>query len=279
MKLSIITINRNNASGIDKTLSSVDTQDCKDFEHIIIDGASSDESVDVIRRHEPAKVNRKWISESDEGIYNAMNKGIGMACGEYVEFLNSGDCLASPEVVGRVLTALEDNGFPSILYGNMLKHLPSGVIRRDRCFAGREITLSGMYRGCLNHSPTYIKKSLFTEKYGLYDETLKICSDWKWFMQAIVLGHEEPVYVDIDVTLFDMTGISETNKDLLEKERRSLLKEMIPSGILHDYDKWHDDVEIMARFEEHPAILSFVRFIERCLFQLDKIKAKEIVRK
>lgn len=155
----------------------------------------------------------RWISEPDKGIYNAMNKGIRMAKGEYVEFLNSGDCFASEDVVSKMYAALEEKGKPSILYGNILKDMPDGTILRDKCFAGREITFLGFYTGALNHSPVFIRRSLF-EKYGMYDESLKIVSDWKWYLQSIVLGEEKPCYVDLDVTLFDMGGISETNKDL-----------------------------------------------------------------
>ena len=99
MKCSIVTINRNNASGLEKTMQSVASQTFKDFEYIIIDGASTDASVDVIKAREADFAHIKWMSEPDSGIYNAMNKGIRMATGDYVQFLNSGDCLAAPDVM------------------------------------------------------------------------------------------------------------------------------------------------------------------------------------
>ena len=274
MVFTIVTINRNNASGLRKTLQSVLDQTLTDFEYVVVDGASTDGSVDVIDNYSKLFGPRmKWISEPDKGIYNAMNKGIGMASGEYVEFLNSGDCLAGPDVVERMLTALEEKACPSILYGNMLKDMPDGKILKDRCFAGQNITFLGFYTGTLNHSPAYIRKDLF-EKYGLYDESLKIVSDWKWYLQAIILGTEKPVYVDIDVTLFDMTGISETNKDLDKTERKKVLEELIPHTVLSDYDQWAFPIAQIKRLKRHPWAYKLVWFLERCLFKVEKRQRK-----
>ena len=276
MILSIITINRNNAAGLEKTMQSVLPQTRKDFEYVIVDGASTDGSEAVIERLAPAFGDRlKWVSEPDKGIYNAMNKGIGMATGEYIQILNSGDSLVSPEVVEKMYAALEKSGHPSILYGNMLKDFPDGHVHRDKGFAGEDITLLGMYIGTLNHSPAYIRRSLF-DKYGPYDESLKIDSDWKWYLQAIVFGEEKPVYVDIDVTLFDMTGISETNTALTKAEREQVLKELVPPTVLADYDAWVPSIRQMRRIKRHPWAYKIVWFLERVLFKLEKRKDKKI---
>ena len=270
MILTVITINRNNASGLEKTMRSVLSQTRTDFEYVVVDGASTDGSVEVVKRLAPEFGGRlKWISEPDKGIYNAMNKGIGMASGQYVEFLNSGDCLASEEVVARMYAALEREEYPGILYGNMLKDMPDGRPLKDKCFAGKEISFLGFYMGTLNHSPAYIRKDLF-DKYGLYDESLKIVSDWKWYMQAIILGEEKPVYADLDVTLFDMTGISDTNKTLDKQEREKVLSELIPHTFLVDYDTWSFSIDQMKRLKRHPWAYKLVWFLERYLFKLEK---------
>ena len=270
MTLTIITINRNNAAWLEKTLKSVAGQTCKDFEYVVVDGASTDKSVEVIKRYESAFDGRmKWISEPDKGIYNAMNKGIGMASGDYLQILNSGDSLVSDEVVEKMYAALEKAQFPSILYGNMLKDRVKGRIKQDRSFAGEPITFLGFYKGTLNHSPAYIRKDLF-EKYGLYDESLRIVSDWKWYLQAIILGGEKPVYTDLDITLFDMTGISETNKELGRKERKQVLSRMFPEAILADYEQWHFPIYQMKRLKRHPWAYKLVWLLERTLFKLEK---------
>lgn len=276
MKLSIITINRNNAPGLEKTMQSVLSQTRRDFEYVVVDGASTDDSITVIRRLAPAFGDRlKWISEPDKGIYNAMNKGIGMATGEYIQVLNSGDSLVSPDVVEKMYVALEKENFPSILYGNMLKDFPDGHVHRDKGFAGEDITLLGMYIGTLNHSPAYIRRSLF-DKYGSYDESLKIDSDWKWYLQAIVFGKEKPVYADIDVTLFDMTGISETNTALTKAEREQVLQELVPPTVLADYDAWVPSIRQMRRIKRHPWAYRIVWFLERVLFKIEKRKDKKV---
>ncbi len=270
MILSIITINRNNAAGLEKTMRSVASQIVGDFEYVVIDGASTDGSVEVIRSFEASLGERlKWISEPDKGIYNAMNKGIGMATGDYLQFLNSGDFLVSNDITLRMTEALKNKEYPSILYGNMLKDMPGGKAMRDRCFAGREISFLGFYTGSLNHSSAYIRRSLFN-RYGMYDEGFKIVSDWKWFLQAIILGGEKPVYVDMDVTLFDMNGISEKNKALDKTERRRVLNELIPSTILADYDRWALSINRMRRLERHPWANRIVTLLERGLFKMEK---------
>ena len=272
MKLSIVTINYNNAEGLQKTLASVATQTYCDIEHIIIDGGSTDGSVAVIKEYvakvesqEPRAKSVVWGSEKDKGIYNAMNKGIRKATGEYCQFLNSGDTLSAPNVTERMMNEMDDG--IDVLYGDMLK------IRENRHYIDRScgkenVTLNMFYRGCLNHSPAYIKRSLFDE-YGYYDETLKICADWKFYMQSIVLGRATTKHVNIVVTYFDMNGISETRKDILNEERNRLLKEMVPQGILKDYDKYHFPMSQYDRLKKYH-LWGLVYFVERVLFKLEK---------
>lgn len=270
MILSIITINRNNVAGLEKTMLSVVSQTFKEFEYIVVDGASTDGSVEVIKKLEPEFGDRlKWVSKSDKGIYNAMNKGIRMASGEYIQILNSADCLASDDVMERMLAELEKQGCPSILYGNMVKCFPNGQKMVDKCFAGQEITMLGMFTGTLNHDPAFIRRDLF-EKYGYYDESLKIVSDWKWYMQAIILGEEKPKYADINMTLFDMTGISETNKELDKAERKQVLEQMFPKAILADYERFSFPIDQIKRLQRHPWAYKMVWFLERCLFKKEK---------
>lgn len=271
MKLSIITINRNNAAGLEKTLQSVAAQTYNEFEYIVIDGASTDGSVEVIKKYESQFAHLKWVSEPDSGIYNAMNKGLRMASGDYIQILNSGDCLAAPDVTEKMLVELEKTGSPSILYGNMVKCFPDGRQLKDKCFAGQEITLLGMYTGTLNHDPAYIRRDLF-EKYGYYDESLKIVSDWKWYLQAIILGGEQPQYVDRDVTLFDMEGISEKDKELTKAERKAVLGQLFPKAILDDYERFAFPMDQFQRLQRHPWAYKMVWFLERCLFKIEKAR-------
>lgn len=283
MKLSIVTINYNNAEGLRRTLASVAAQTYRDIEHIIIDGGSTDGSVDAIKEYVSANPNRdpffrhtiKWVSEKDSGIYNGMNKGLRMATGSYIEILNSGDVLAASDVTERMAKVLEKEVYPSILYGNMLKSYDGKtIINKDTC-GGAGATESFLYffKGTLNHDCAYIRRDLF-EKYGLYNEEMKICSDWEWYVKAIALGGEKAVYSNIDVTIFDMNGVSEShgkNAELIKKERREYLAKILPATVLHDYDEYSFPMRQYQRLRKHH-MWGIVHFIERILFKLEKWK-------
>lgn len=250
-------------------MKSVVSQTFKEYEYIVVDGASSDNSVEVIKSFESQFAHLSWVSEPDSGIYNAMNKGIRMASGDYIQILNSGDCLAADDVTERMLEALDKAGNPSILYGNMIKCFPDGRRYVDNGYGGQKVTFLLFYLGTLNHDPTYIRRSLF-EKYGYYDENLKIVSDWKWFMNAIIEGGEKPKYVDINVTLFDMTGVSESNAALVKEEREAVLRQTYPAALLADYERYADPIERYKRLQRHPWALRLTAFIERVLFKKEK---------
>lgn len=277
MKISIVTINYNNVEGLRKTLDSVAAQTYRDIEHIIVDAASSDGSVEVIKEYtDTSKHTVIWSSEKDKGIYDGMDKGIKKATGDYVQILNSGDILATPDVTERMVAALSDE--IGILYGNMIRDFGNGKLSKDVCLGDRvaknqhalevEWTMDDFIKGTVNHDPTYIRRSLY-EKYGLYDENLKICSDWKWFVNTVVFGGEKLYYVPIDVTIFDTTGISEKNLEYREKERHKELEKMLPAAILKDYDRYHFPIAQMKRLKKHH-LWGFVHFMERVLFKLEK---------
>ena len=123
----------------------------------------------------------------------------------------------------------------------------------------------------MNHDCAYIRRDLF-EKYGLYNEQMKICSDWEWYVRAIVLGGEKTVYTNIDVTVFDMTGISESdgkNRALIQQERREYLESILPAAVLRDYDKFCFPVEQYQRLKKYH-LWGLVWFVERVVFKIDK---------
>lgn len=275
MRLSIVSINYNNAQGLKKTLNSLACQTCKDFEHVIIDGHSADGSKEIIEKYaKSVPYHVCWVSEKDNGIYNAMNKGIKLANGEYIQILNSGDCLASCDVVEDMLNKLNsficDKQQPGIMYGNMIKIKENGKVVEKSTYT--EYSLRQFYSSTLNHDCAYIKRDLF-DKYGYYDESLRIVSDWKWYLQAIGLGHVKPIYVNIDVTLFDAGGISETNLTLRNKERRMVLEDVLPPAILWDYDHHAFDAEQMNRLRRWH-LYGVVWFMERCLRRVEVILKK-----
>lgn len=309
MKLSIITINYNNAEGLRKTLASVAAQTYADIEHIIVDGGSSDNSVEVIREYEqslpsslsPLASRLKWISEPDKGIYNAMNKGIEIALGrmgvtddhhsmplasrlspdslsDYIQILNSGDLLYDSDVVQKMLECLGRINSKyeiqvGVLYGNIIKSWPDGRILKEYVPSNMNTTDSFLffYRGTLNPDGTMFHRSLF-EKYGMFNEQMKICSDWEWFVRTVVLGEEKPIHIDVDTVLFDMTGISESggrNRDIIFNERREYLESILPKSVLSDYDRYSFPITQYQRLKKYH-LWGIVSFIERVVFKYEK---------
>ena len=222
MKLSIITINYNNRDGLQKTIESVVSQSFKDFEWIVIDGGSNDGSRELIERY--AESISYWVSEPDNGIYNAMNKGIRVSKGDYLLFLNSGDSLCDEYVIEdfQKLSFTED-----IISGN--------IIVDDSIYNARfspdesELSYRFMCESTILHPSSFIKKELFL-KYGGYDESLRIVSDWKFFFVCLIQYSCSYRKWERCITSFNTYGISE-NPDsfsVIKAEREKVKSETLP---------------------------------------------------
>jgi glycosyltransferase involved in cell wall biosynthesis len=234
MKLSIITINFNNREGLQKTIESVLSQTFSGYEYIVIDGGSTDGSIDIIKQY--ADHIHYWISEPDKGIFNAMNKGIQQSKGEYCYFLNSGDFLYSDTVLE---TVFREAYTEDILTGNYIERYKNkSVLRKGRAHVreqeGKSLTLFDLFCGSLSHQATFIRKKLFDE-YGLYDETYKIASDWLFFLKTIGLNGVKVKYIDTHIVYFDMNGISNDKSGLSHREKMRALEELLPPTLFEDY--------------------------------------------
>jgi len=216
MLLSIITINFNNKTGLQKTINSVLSQKSNDFEYIVIDGGSTDGSIEVIEDIKDSL--NYWVSEKDNGIYHAMNKGIVRASGKYLLFLNSGDLLFNDTVTMQLSEKMQDAAiyYSDALYiysstnKGMIKHFPT------------EITLDYLLLNSLNHQNCVIKKELF-DKYGKYDETYKIAS-FRDFMLNLIKNQQ--LFVQLHkmiISIYDLEGIS-SNYKLSEAEWQQVVK-------------------------------------------------------
>lgn len=232
MKISIITINFNNRDGLKNTIESVVNQTYNDIQYIVIDGGSTDGSAEIIKEYAD-RINY-WVSEPDKGIYNAMNKGIDAAKGEYCLFLNSGDCLHSNTIIEKVVGGkLEDD----IVMG-LVKYMPSSKIGYTH--VKTPITLFDFYKGSpVPHPAAFVRRILLT-KYR-YDETLKIVSDWKFFLQTIILDGCSYCILDFVITDFLEGGIS-GNRVIEKFERQKCFEELLPYGIRVDYFRFLNGV-------------------------------------
>lgn len=235
MRLSIITINYNNAEGLRQTLASVAAQTCRDIEHIIIDGGSTDGFVNVIKDYESSNslnsnsITLSWLSEKDNGIYDAMDKGIKIATGDYLYFLNSGDVFATDDVVDK-MTELLDGA--DIIVGRVNKVAQGRILGQTDLLSESDMSMYQMYLQGINHQSAIIRRSIQLEH--LYDATLKIGADWKFFVETIVLGGAKVKFVDSIFANYDVSGVS-SNTAQLRQEREKILGDILPERIARDY--------------------------------------------
>ncbi len=225
-KISIITINYNNATGLDKTIRSVITQTYKEFEFIVIDGQSTDTSVDVIKTYAHQLTN--WISEPDGGIYDAQNKGILNSTGDYLLFLNSGDVLVDNNVLEHVSTKLNGQSF---YYGNLILESNHQSVKHQ---APEIIDVDFMLNSTFWHPCVFIKSSLFKE-FGLYNTTFKICGDYEFFIRCLLKPNITTQYLDLFITRFDANGISNNpQQNQLQTEEREKAWRMNVSELIYE---------------------------------------------
>lgn len=235
-KLTIITINRNNSEGLKKTMNSVFSQSFLDFEYIIIDGASTDDSLITIQQFNNSILQYLcWISEPDTGVYNAMNKGIRMATGEYLLFLNSGDFLVDNEVLKNVFSQANS---ADILCGRCNISNNGEVIHTTS--PPENITFGTLYNTGLAHQATFIKRSLF-DKLGLYDESFKYNADIEFWYRSIILNRATTQKINFLISDYNLDGISSTqnqNIDFLEEHKR-ILSHPLLLKFIPDYEIWN----------------------------------------
>jgi len=232
MKLSIVTINYNNAADLAKTILSVLGQTWLDFEYIIIDGGSTDGSVGVIEQYEDRI--SYWLSEPDAGVFNAMNKGIERAAGEYLLMLNAGDYLCDTGVLERVFKSglyQED-----ILAGDVYREANGKIF--EKSYFPDALTFSFFRNGSLSHQGTFIKRNVHALA-GMYDEDLRYSSDWKFFILAICKHNVSYRHLPFFVAVCDCGGLTcnPANFPKMREENALVLKQHF-SAFLTDYSDY-----------------------------------------
>lgn len=225
MKISVITVCYQAEKSIARTIESVKRQTYSDMEYILIDGNSGDRTLEILKRtlgDYPAQV----ISEPDQGIYDAMNKGVRAASGDYVHFLNSGDTYFSDDVLERTARQIEKTG-ADIVYGNIEYLYPDGKRERrnydDKC--SRQIYyLTG---DCINHQAMFVRRALFEK--DLFDIHLKICADRDWMMKKSKSGALFHA-MNFPVCIYSYDGASIQQKDIYNREAALCIKRHYPLG-------------------------------------------------
>ena len=261
MKLSIITVNYNDAKGLERTIKSVISQSYHDFEFIVIDGGSSDKSLGIIKKYEQHI--DYWVSEPDGGIYLGMNKGLRQAQGDYVNFMNSGDRFYSFDALERIFSLGTD---ADIITGTHVGS-PHPNVGKDG------ISLYTLCTGAVDHQASFIKRDVALRH--PYDEKYKIVSDWKFFIEALIIDNCSFFYTETIVVDVDMTGVSNTATDLNRREREAVLKELFPERILTDYHllmSIHPDLlQISPRLTKSQSIRKSIVKLARILLSIKHV--------
>lgn len=180
IRISVITAVRNGMPFVEQTIQSVIGQTYQNLEYVVIDGGSTDGTVDIIRTH--AAGIAKWVSEKDEGIADAFNKGLSHASGDYILFLNADDELSGPDVLNEMAKSIVESDFPSLIYGDcdVLERSTGEILYRASIEFSPERLRSGQM---LPHPSLFASRSYF-DKYGTFDTDFRVAMDYEWLLRG-----------------------------------------------------------------------------------------------
>jgi glycosyltransferase involved in cell wall biosynthesis len=227
LKITVITVAFNSAKTISDTLDTVADQVHPDLEHLVLDGASKDDTVDIVRRHTNPKI--RLISEPDKGIYDAMNKGLALATGEVVGFLNSDDFYADQRVLQRIAKAFED---PTVqaCHGDLL-YVTQDKSRVVRYWKSRPFRQGDFAKGwCPAHPTFYIRKSLL-ERLGPFDLTYKLASDVEFMMRYLERGRVKAAYLPHVLVRMRVGGATNESWRNIVRQNREIFQALRKHGL------------------------------------------------
>lgn len=242
MKISVITIVYNDKDNIKKTINSITSQTKRNnIEYIIVDGNSNDGTTDIIKSL--IKDIDIYICEKDTGIYNAMNKGLKWATGDYVIFMNSGDCFSNPNIVDNILKILSDTpNKPALVYGDY-RQSKNGIYSQP--IPSRKPQWI-WYGPVASHQSTLYNNSFLREHNLTYDEKYKISADYKLTLEVIKKSNNNILKLPLCISDFDLTGISNQNQDLGLTEANMIRREILGWGIFKE--KILTSILLLTRF-------------------------------
>jgi len=214
MKLSIITVTYNSARTLTRAIRSVCRQDYKDIEYIIVDGESADTTLNIIKEYAAQYPQIKYVSEPDNGIYDAINKGIQMATGEIIGLLNSDDELQNNHILSHIIRHMEEEE-ADVLYGDLvyckydaIEHNPPRVVRywKSNPFHEWEIKMGWMPP----HPTLYCRRKVF-DTAGLYRTDFRISADYEFILRVFAIPELKKVYLPEVIIKMETGGISNRN--------------------------------------------------------------------
>lgn len=209
--VSIITVTRNSCAFLEETIKSVSEQTYPRIEYIVIDGASTDDTVDIIEAK--SRHIAKWISEPDAGIADAFNKGFSLSTGDYILFLNSDDRLAVPEVVETMVRAIRESGRPELIYGDY--EIRDRVTDAKRYEGSVEFRRGAFLRGRVLPHPCLFTHRSYFQRFGAFDTRFCIAMDYEWMLRGAL--ECRVVHVPYRVTVIRDGGISVNNPNTVKE--------------------------------------------------------------
>lgn len=263
MKLSIITINYNNRDGLQKTIDSVVSQSFKDYEWIVIDGNSNDGSREIIEEY--CDRFAYWCSEPDRGIYNAINKGLSHATGEYVQFLNSGDLLYSETVLEKTFSIID--GKSDIYYGDYVQVNDNN--RFNPITLPEELGFCFFPYNNICHQATFYRRSLFDN--NPYDESFSIVSDWAMNLKLLFEGRTFK-HLNQFIVYYDNQGKSAAANNKHHEERTAAFEKYVPQQIKIDLARYEKNYHFSRHRKSTRIVMdNAIRFAQ----WLDKLLSKK----
>jgi len=238
LKISIITATYNSGKTLRDTIESILCQTYGDFEHLIIDGGSKDDTLEIIKEYEPKYNGRlRWISEPDKGLYDAMNKGIGMATGDVVGILNSDDFYTSDKILEILSSALEESGADAV-YGDVHFVNDDNLDKCVRYYSSKGFRRWKMRLGWMPAHPSFYCKRSVYERYGAFDISFKIGADFENLLRLIFVNKIKTVYVSVDCVAMRTGGVStqgmKSHRQILSDHLKAYKKNGVYSNILFE---------------------------------------------
>lgn len=251
LKISVVTATWNSGGTIEDTLRSVLGQSYGNIEHIVVDGGSCDDTLNIVRRYAEEYRKRglilKWISERDNGIYDAMNKGIRLATGDVIGLLNSDDFFTSSRVLERVAEELcrgndsensDDCGAVDAVYGDIHYVKPENPDKCVRYYSSRSFCRSKMRMGFMPAHPSFYCRREVYSQYGLFDTDFKIAADFELLLRLIFIHRIKTRYIELDFVTMRTGGASSSgfasHRQIYAEHRRAYRKNKVYSNCLFE---------------------------------------------
>jgi glycosyltransferase involved in cell wall biosynthesis len=231
LQVSVITASLNAAAHIQTAIDSVASQTYPHIQHVVIDGGSTDGTLEIIQRNR----NRigYFVSEPDLGIYDAMNKGIRAASGDILYFLNADDRFCDDRVVEDVVSVFDYDASLEVVYGNLVWDKPAGMERHTQ---PSTITRASLASATILHQTVFAKRHVFDATNG-FSEEYKVVSDYDWMMKVFIRDRRKYRYCDRDVAVMGTQGLSWTSSDW-ESERVEAMRAYFTTWEIQRYRVW-----------------------------------------